>query len=704
LDGKKMKNNPVAIFTGLAVATAVGLGAIIYSRQPGPEAEKPTQAAVSEPAVPEKPADATAEKKPEAAPPQTEQAAKTEELAAVTAPVPEASTGQEQAAKTEEPAAEATPAPQAAKPEEAKAPEQKPESEAAAKPTFDTVRVEPEGDTLAAGQALPGAEVTLKRNGEVVGKAQANAEGDWVVVTEAPLPKGASELSVEQKPSNSQQVVASDQSIAVVVPENPTQKAMVALVEPGMPTQVLQKAETIAASEPAAKAESPSETTQQTAAKQEPAADASAAGEAKTEAAAEPPVSETAKTTTEPAAATADTPAPAASAPETKTALADPASEPAKTEEPVTEPPAAEPPAAATPTLETPVAKPGAPVTLDAVDYNSSGDIVFSGSAAPGSVVRIYVDNNPVGDALADSAGRWTFAGTEKVAPGGHSLRVDQIDTQGKVMSRVELPFIREDAARVAEMTAPQSEPQKPAEAVKAAPAEPETTAKSEPEMPAPTASETSESAAASADPALAPKPETAAPATQPETEVAKTGEGTEIAKTEEPAAKTEEPAVAATEQPAVKTEEPAVAATEQPAAKTEEPAVAAVEEPAAQPEAVEQSTAASEPATIESESSATAGVAATATQQTGQAEPAQQKKGRVIIQPGNNLWKLSRVIYGKGISYTVIYEANKGQIRDPDMIYPGQIFATPNVVPPETIDPKRKKPLSAEEGGTTVQ
>jgi nucleoid-associated protein YgaU len=50
----------------------------------------------------------------------------------------------------------------------------------------------------------------------------------------------------------------------------------------------------------------------------------------------------------------------------------------------------------------------------------------------------------------------------------------------------------------------------------------------------------------------------------------------------------------------------------------------------------------------------------------------------QVVIQPGNNLWKLSRQIYGKGILYTVIYEANKDQIRKPSLIYPGQIFLTP--------------------------
>jgi len=50
----------------------------------------------------------------------------------------------------------------------------------------------------------------------------------------------------------------------------------------------------------------------------------------------------------------------------------------------------------------------------------------------------------------------------------------------------------------------------------------------------------------------------------------------------------------------------------------------------------------------------------------------------RVIIQPGDNLWTIARHIYGRGIQYTIIYEANRDQIRDPDLIYPGQVFATP--------------------------
>jgi nucleoid-associated protein YgaU len=29
-------------------------------------------------------------------------------------------------------------------------------------------------------------------------------------------------------------------------------------------------------------------------------------------------------------------------------------------------------------------------------------------------------------------------------------------------------------------------------------------------------------------------------------------------------------------------------------------------------------------------------------------------------------------------LRYTIIYEANKDQIRDPDLIYPGQVFVLP--------------------------
>jgi hypothetical protein len=49
-----------------------------------------------------------------------------------------------------------------------------------------------------------------------------------------------------------------------------------------------------------------------------------------------------------------------------------------------------------------------------------------------------------------------------------------------------------------------------------------------------------------------------------------------------------------------------------------------------------------------------------------------------VVVQPGNSLWWIARNTYGSGPAYTVIYEANRDQIKDPDLIYPGQVFALP--------------------------
>ncbi|MBZ0325855.1 MAG: LysM peptidoglycan-binding domain-containing protein, partial [Alphaproteobacteria bacterium] len=53
---------------------------------------------------------------------------------------------------------------------------------------------------------------------------------------------------------------------------------------------------------------------------------------------------------------------------------------------------------------------------------------------------------------------------------------------------------------------------------------------------------------------------------------------------------------------------------------------------------------------------------------------------GTVVVQPGNSLWRIARRVYGDGIRYTTIYDRNKAQIADPDLIYPGQIFTLPAV------------------------
>lgn len=57
----------------------------------------------------------------------------------------------------------------------------------------------------------------------------------------------------------------------------------------------------------------------------------------------------------------------------------------------------------------------------------------------------------------------------------------------------------------------------------------------------------------------------------------------------------------------------------------------------------------------------------------------ANRKIQAITVQPGNTLWAISRDKYGEGILYVRIFQANRDRIRDPDLIYPGQVFTVPN-------------------------
>ena len=49
-----------------------------------------------------------------------------------------------------------------------------------------------------------------------------------------------------------------------------------------------------------------------------------------------------------------------------------------------------------------------------------------------------------------------------------------------------------------------------------------------------------------------------------------------------------------------------------------------------------------------------------------------------VTVQRGDTLWAISRERYGDGVLYVRVFEANRGDIRNPDLIYPGQVFNLP--------------------------
>ncbi|GHU04944.1 peptidoglycan-binding protein LysM [Alphaproteobacteria bacterium] len=50
-----------------------------------------------------------------------------------------------------------------------------------------------------------------------------------------------------------------------------------------------------------------------------------------------------------------------------------------------------------------------------------------------------------------------------------------------------------------------------------------------------------------------------------------------------------------------------------------------------------------------------------------------------VTVEKGDCLWRIARTVLGSGYDFVLIYEANQKQIRNPDLIYPGQVFIIPN-------------------------
>ena len=55
-----------------------------------------------------------------------------------------------------------------------------------------------------------------------------------------------------------------------------------------------------------------------------------------------------------------------------------------------------------------------------------------------------------------------------------------------------------------------------------------------------------------------------------------------------------------------------------------------------------------------------------------------------VTVQKGFTLWRIARENYGDGLLYVKVFEANRDQIRNPDLIYPGQVFSVPLAEEPD--------------------
>lgn len=458
----------------------------------------------------------------------------------------------------------------------------------AALPSFDLMRVEPDGSAVVAGRSEAGAIVALLANGQVVGRGIANAAGEFAIVLDEPLPPGAHAVTLETRDADGKVLNESSQSMAVSVPQDRSAgEVLVMLNEPGAPSQILQKPQQIAdAGAAAGQAQTEQAQTEQAApqqarteqatldqatsdqageapsAAQEVAAasasgapadtgsdaaapqaatggereqpmagqDAPAQEQPRTDAPAQPQLADAAPSSADTGATTTEAAGTEAAGTE-QTAEAPATAEPPATAELATAPAGADAPAAGAtaeaPAGTAPTGSDAAPtVTVEAVEAEGS-KVFVAGSGQPNSTVRVYLDNQLVGEARTDAQGRWLLETQGEVNPGEVAVRADQVTSgDGAVAARAEVTFEK------------------------------------------------------AADEAVILRP------------VALSGE-------------------------------------------------------------------------------AGAGSGASGDAGTRQIPS-------VIIRTGDNLWTISQRRYGAGIRYTTIYQANKDQIRNPDLIYPGQVFMLP--------------------------
>ena len=303
-------------------------------------------------------------------------------------------------------------------------------------PSFDTVRIKPDGSAVIAGRAEPGSEVTVRSGSTVLGSEPANRSGEWVLVPHFPIPPGDHEFSaIATLPDGT--VVESEQVLIVSVPdlrEDPGGSAF-ALLMPrdgeGKSTVLQEPPPAQEEIDVAAADEAPADESQPDVAD----VDQAPADEPQLDVAA---VDETPADGVQPDEATMDLATLAREDPE-ETGRETPSEAVGETTESAPSEAVSEevaPDASASGEDE------GA-LQVGTVDYDEKGEMTIAGMADPDADLLVYLDERHVGTVESDATGEWEVTPDHEVGPGTYTLRVDQVDPAGVVLARIETPLTR---------------------------------------------------------------------------------------------------------------------------------------------------------------------------------------------------------------------------------------------------------------------
>ncbi|MFA8440476.1 LysM peptidoglycan-binding domain-containing protein [Yoonia sp.] len=103
------------------------------------------------------------------------------------------------------------------------------------------------------------------------------------------------------------------------------------------------------------------------------------------------------------------------------------------------------------PTLDDPQVEQN--VALDAITYDPDGEVQLSGRAIGDGAVQVYINNQPLTTSSVTEGGDWRID-LPDIDTGVYTLRIDEVDEDGAVVSRLETPFKREEATEVAAVLA----------------------------------------------------------------------------------------------------------------------------------------------------------------------------------------------------------------------------------------------------------